>query len=131
MNHVLAQRLAELILAGDDFTADDLTANGAIALDAHRPNGGQNAIGSFFREASADGLIAWTGRGTKSMAPHRKGGLIRVWAPTPKGVVWARRQAVDNSKLAADSRHDRGAIAAKPRQRDAAVTCDITQGRLL
>ena len=89
----LEQRLAVLILAGEPFTADDVTNSGLVTLDPqHSPNAAQNGIGSMFRRASSQGLIEWTGRVVRSRAKHRKGGAIRVWQGTTKGRVWAGGQ---------------------------------------
>jgi hypothetical protein len=86
----LDARLARLILTGADFTADDLTDSGAVTIDPdHRPNARQNGIGSYFTAAAKRGLIEWTGRSTKSTAPHRKGGLNRIWQGTDAGRLWA------------------------------------------
>lgn len=90
MNRELEQRLAFLIDVGDDFTADDVTAGGAYAVDpGHTPNGAQSAIGAALREAAANGWIEATGVTVRSVAPRRKGGRILVWWPTPKGRAWA------------------------------------------
>lgn len=79
----LDARLAELVAAGVPFTADDLTDSGHWAVDPyHAPNGAQSAVGACFRRAHARGLIEPTGTVVKSKAPHRKGGMIRVWQPT-------------------------------------------------
>jgi hypothetical protein len=87
----LERRLARLILAGRPFTADDVTDDGALALDAaHRPNARQNGIGTLFNQAARRGLIWFTGQVVRSRAPHRKGGAIRVWDGTEAGVLWAR-----------------------------------------
>lgn len=87
----LERRLARLILDGEEFTADDLTDAGRLALDAdHAPNAGQNGIGSFVQTASRRGLISFTGRVVRSLAEHRKGGSIRVWTGTESGRLWAR-----------------------------------------
>jgi hypothetical protein len=85
------ERLAELILTGDTFTADDVTYNGRFALDrSHSPNGKQSGIGSMFQQASREHLIEFTGQVTKSKAKHRKGGAIRIWRGTEKGARWAQ-----------------------------------------
>lgn len=87
----LDRRLAWLILDRRTFTADDLTEDGAVALDAsHSPNGAQSGIGSFVQRASRRRLIEWTGAVVRSNAPHRKGGAIRVWSGTTAGRLWAR-----------------------------------------
>lgn len=87
----LERRLARLLLAGRTFTADDVTADGVLALDPdHAANGKQNAIGSMFNQASRRGLIDFTGDVVRSVAPHRKGGGIRVWRGTEAGALWAR-----------------------------------------
>ena len=91
MTTVLERRMAHLILSGVRFTADDLTADGAVTLDqAHTPNAGQNGIGSLFNQMARRGLIEWTGTVVRSKAPHRKGGAIRVWIGTEAGHLWAR-----------------------------------------
>lgn len=85
MNRELEERLLFLRDTGDDFTADDLTVAGAYAVDAdHSPNGAQSAIGAAIREAHRKGWIYPTGATVRSRAPHRKGGLIRVWRATPR-----------------------------------------------
>jgi hypothetical protein len=90
IGHPFRRRLAELILAGAPFTADDLTASGSMAIDIdHGPNGAQSGIGSLFQQASRSGLIEWTGGAERSRAPHRKGGMVRVWIATPRGRIWA------------------------------------------
>ena len=87
----LDRRLAELILAGECFTADDVTQAGALAVDdSHQPNSRQSAIGTVFRDAQRRALITTDGRVVPSQAPHRKGGAIRVWCPTEAGELWAR-----------------------------------------
>lgn len=89
----LEQRLAALILSGCEFTADDLTNDGRITLDAgHAPNAKQNGIGAFINAMARRGLISFTGRVVKSRAKHRKGGAIRVWFGTEAGRLWARNQ---------------------------------------
>jgi hypothetical protein len=85
------RRLARLILVGRTFTADDITANGSIALDPdHESNGKQSSIGAMFNQWQRRGLIVPTGEVVRSAAPHRKGGAIRVWHGTEAGVLWAR-----------------------------------------
>lgn len=85
------RRLAWLIIDRPHFTADDLTDDGDVALDAeHAPNGAQNGIGAYVRSASQRRLIEWTGAVVRSKAPHRKGGAIRVWTGTTTGRRWAR-----------------------------------------
>jgi hypothetical protein len=87
----LDSRLAELIVSGRSFTADDVTANGVFTLDPmHSPNGTQSGIGAMFQRASRERLIEWTGEVVKSRAKHRKGGAIRVWRGTEKGARWAQ-----------------------------------------
>lgn len=82
--------LAAVVARGVEFTADDVTAEGAITLDTnHTPNAAQNGIGAMFNQAARRGLIEFTGRVVRSTAPHRKGGSIRVWRPTPDGADWA------------------------------------------
>lgn len=95
--NVLDRQLRAIALAGPiEFTIDDLTAAGKIALDAsHAPNARQNGIGSYVNRAARDGLIEFTGRIERSKAPRRKGGAIRVWRITPAGIEWARRLADD------------------------------------
>jgi hypothetical protein len=84
-------RLAELIAAGDEITADTVTDNGRRTVDPlHGANGPQSAIGSRFRLWASEGLIVRTGRVVKSKAPKRKGGMIQIWEPTTRGVTWAR-----------------------------------------
>lgn len=91
MTGQLERRLAWLIQIERTFTADDLTADGIIAIDpSHRANGAQSGIGALFRWAAAERLIEWTGAVVKSKAPKRKGGAIRIWTGTAKGRQWAR-----------------------------------------
>lgn len=86
----LERRLATLILSGIRFSADDVTADGALALDPnHDPNALQNAIGAMFRDASRRRLIETVGI-VHARAPHRKGGTNRVWIGTETGQLWAR-----------------------------------------
>jgi len=86
----MARRLAELIMAGHDFTADDVTGDGQLTVAGdHGPNAAQNAIGSLFNTAARKRRIEWTGGVIRSHAPHRKGGAIRVWRGTPAGRRWA------------------------------------------
>lgn len=95
MNPDLLDRLAVLITKDTDFTADDVTLNGSItAAGDHDPNAKQNSIGSLFRTASANRWITATGDTKQSTAPHRKGGLIRVWHGTAHGRVWAAERPV-------------------------------------
>jgi len=90
-NKTLERRLAYLILTMRTFTADDLTDDGAFALDPdHDPNAAQNGIGAFINSASRRRLIEFTGAVVKSKAPHRKGGVIRIWTGTTAGRLWAR-----------------------------------------
>lgn len=87
----MERRFAVLLAAGLRFSADDVTADGAVALDgAHTPNGRQSGIGSMFRMLHRRGLIEQTGEIVRSRAPHRKGGMIQVWMPTGAGQQWAR-----------------------------------------
>jgi hypothetical protein len=87
----LERRIAHLILSGVRFTADDVTADGALALDGgHTPNGAQSGIGSMFTQLARRGLIETTNEVVRSRAPHRKGGAIRVWLGTEAGHLWAR-----------------------------------------
>jgi hypothetical protein len=91
MRHPYDRRLAWLIIDRPHFTADDLTDEGAVTLDAgHGANGANNGIGSYVQGAARRGLIAWTGAVVRSKAPHRKGGAIRVWHGTTAGRLWAR-----------------------------------------
>jgi hypothetical protein len=46
---------------------------------AHAANGRNNRIGQAFRQARANGVIKPVGV-AQSRQPHRKGGLVRVWA---------------------------------------------------
>jgi ABC-type cobalamin/Fe3+-siderophores transport system ATPase subunit len=85
--------LARVIIAGEPFTADDVTDCGNRAVDpAHRSNGAQSAIGKVFQQAQSNGWIESTNRVVRSSAPHRKGGGIRVWRPTQAGIDWAMEQ---------------------------------------
>jgi photosystem II stability/assembly factor-like uncharacterized protein len=94
------RQLAYLILSDTDFTADDLTNNGAIALDSgHTANALQNGIGSIFSRSARQGLISFTGNVRRSNAPHRKGGAIRVWRGTDAGKRWARQVLDDTESL--------------------------------
>lgn len=87
---MLEDRLAELILDGNVFTADDVTDEGRVAVDGgHRPNGRQSSIGAHFQLWRRRGWIEPTGHVIRSKAEHRKGGMIRVWAATPEGRHWA------------------------------------------
>lgn len=91
ISSALERRMAHLILSGVRFTADDVTADGALALDGeHLPNARQNAIGSMFNQLARRGIIEFTGTVVRSKAPHRKGGAIRVWLGTETGHLWAR-----------------------------------------
>jgi hypothetical protein len=86
----IEQALARCILTGSSFTADDVTADGAVTIDGtHEPNARQNGIGSMFNRAAKRGLIEWTGEVVRSRAPHRRGGTIRVWTGTEAGRLWA------------------------------------------
>ena len=88
----MERRLAELIVAGQTFTADDVTGSGQLTVAGeHGPNAAQNAIGSLFNTAARRRRIEWTGGVVRSAAPHRKGGAIRVWRGTTTGKRWAER----------------------------------------
>ena len=90
MSERFEMRLAALIASGEPFSADDLTMSGQVTADEfHTPNGKRSSIGSLFSAKRKAGLIEPTGAVVNSTAPHRKGGLIRVWRGTPKGVRWA------------------------------------------
>ena len=90
-NKALERRLAWLLISQATFTADDLTDDGNFALDPdHGGNGAQSGIGAFINSASRRRLIEFTGAVVKSKAPYRKGGVIRVWAPTTAGRLWAK-----------------------------------------
>lgn len=96
----LERRLAELIAAGDPFSADDVTGDGAVTLDAgHGPNGAQNGIGAMINSAARRRLIVFTGDVTRSRAPHRKGGLQRLWRGTDAGRLWARNVIDDDDEV--------------------------------
>lgn len=87
----LIDAFAAVMVSGVEFSADDVTAAGTLALDpSHAPNAGQNGIGSIFNDLARRQLIEFTGRIVRSTAPRRKGGAIRVWRPTPEGVRWAQ-----------------------------------------
>jgi hypothetical protein len=87
------QRAAELIVDCPEWTADDLTDDGAVTPDPdHAPNSANNGVGSYINGLSRRGLIAFTGQVVRSRAPHRKGGVIRVWTGTSAGRQWARTQ---------------------------------------
>lgn len=72
-----------LAAEGTDFSADDLRDRVGEPDRDHTANGANNAIGSLFRQAAAEGLIVGTGRVVKSRSPHRKGGKIELWRGTP------------------------------------------------
>ena len=77
--HVLAHRaMTALAASGKPFTADDFRE----AMGEIKP-GHHNAIGSFFRVASQDGLIAPTGRFVQSRTSSRHAAAIREWVGTP------------------------------------------------
>lgn len=85
--------LAAAIVAGEEFTSDDVTDCGNRTIDGgHTPNGAQSTIGSVFQQAARNGWIESTDRLVRSSAPHRKGGAIRVWRPTQAGIDWAMDQ---------------------------------------
>jgi len=89
--HSFDRRLAWLIITGEHFTADHLTDDGDLTLDAdHTPNGPQSGIGAYINRMARRRLIEWTGHVVKSKAPHRKGGMVRVWKGTYAGRLWAR-----------------------------------------
>lgn len=88
----IERRFAELVDTREPFSSDDVTANGSVALDgSHAPNAGQSGIGSMFQAAAKAKRIEFTGEVVRSKAPHRKGGVIRVWVGTEVGQLWARR----------------------------------------
>ena len=98
--------LAEVIITGEDFTADDVTDRGTRTIDpTHGSNGAQSTIGSVFQQAQRNGWIESTGRVVRSSAPHRKGGGIRVWRPTPAGIDWAMDQFAAEHIRASLRRH--------------------------
>ena len=77
--HVLAHRaMTALAASGKPFTADDFREAMGDVKPAHH-----NAIGSFFRVASQDGLIAPTGRFVQSRTSSRHAATIREWVGTP------------------------------------------------
>jgi hypothetical protein len=71
--------LRTLAESGENFTADDLLERVGHPDDAHGANGRNNAVGSLFRSARAEGLIESTGTIVKSRQPERKGGMVQVW----------------------------------------------------
>jgi hypothetical protein len=98
--------LAAVVVGGEDFTADDVTGNGTRTIDpTHRPNSAQSTIGSVFQQAQRNGWIESTNRVVRSSAPHRKGGGIRVWRPTPAGIDWAIEQLAGEQILSSRRRH--------------------------
>jgi len=83
-------RMIAAMCRGLPFTADDVTDAGReTVLGDHAPNAAQNGIGARFRQHSVEGRIVPTGRVVASVAPHRKGGMIREWVPTLRGQRWA------------------------------------------
>lgn len=70
--------IATLAARGDPFTSDDLLALVGPPDPSHAPNATNNAVGAVFRRARGSGLIRVVGH-ARSRAPHRKGGLVRVW----------------------------------------------------
>ena len=72
------EAMEELIEAGEPFTADDLCDMAGQPDRDHRPNSRNSGIGSLFSEYSKAKRIVPVGV-EKSRAPHRKGGMIRVW----------------------------------------------------
>lgn len=92
MSFLLERRLAHFITEGKPFTADDVTDNGNLTVDAsHAPNSRQSTIGALFQHHARVKHITFTGRVVKSTAAHRKGGAIRVWEGTESGRAWAER----------------------------------------
>lgn len=84
-----SNRMLELIAAGGEFTASDVTDRGRDVIDpSHRPNGANNGIGAMFAAEHRAGHIEPVGV-RKSTSPHRKGGLVRTWRATDRGRVWA------------------------------------------
>ena len=77
--HVHAHRtMTALAASGKPFTADDFRESMGEVKPAHH-----NAIGSFFRVASQDGLITPTGRFVQSRTSSRHAAAIREWVGTP------------------------------------------------
>jgi len=90
MNEI-EERIAFVVLAGQPFSVDDVTEDGAWAPDpTHAANSTQNSIGQHIGDVARRGLIEFTGEVQRSCAPHRKGGMIRIWRPTSAGDEWAR-----------------------------------------
>lgn len=86
----LERRLAVLIMEGNEFSANELTMCGTLTIDTgHAPNAAQNGIGPILNEAARKARITFTGRITQSCSPTRKTGMIRIWAPTEGGRLWA------------------------------------------
>jgi hypothetical protein len=71
----------DLTATREPFTADDLTARVGVPDPAHKANGRNSAVGALFREYRQRKLIEPIGT-VNSLAPHRHGGLIRVWQAT-------------------------------------------------
>jgi len=91
MNDSVCKRIAQIGLAEDEFSANEITSDGEWALDPdHGANGRQSAISATFQGLSSQGKIVWTGAVVKSKAPRRRGGIIRVWRLTAKGRAWAK-----------------------------------------
>jgi hypothetical protein len=79
-------------LSHDAISADDVTECGKYVIDVQRmPNGKQSTIGSLFRKHANAGHLVWYGNVVKSKTPSRNGGIIRVWAVTSAGRMWAEQ----------------------------------------
>jgi hypothetical protein len=93
MNAELEARLWACIRTGEPFTAADVTDCGRLTVNGdHAPNGGQSGIGARFNVLAQQGVIRWTKEAVRSTAPHRKGGLNRVWVATVKGLRIANKK---------------------------------------
>ena len=84
----IEKRFHELLAAGDPFSADDLTQSGTLQ-EHHEQNSSNGRIGNLFMIHKGYGHIEAIDA-VNSTSPHRHGGLIRVWKPTPDGVKYAK-----------------------------------------
>jgi hypothetical protein len=81
------ETMRTLIAAGEPFSADDLVARVGSPDSGHAANGRNSSIGAIFGQYSAGGQIVAVGV-CQSQAPHRKGGLIRIWQRAPKDTLF-------------------------------------------
>lgn len=72
------QAMRHLMSSDEPFTADDLLAIVGHPDNDHAANSRNSAVGSLFAQYSANGQITAVDV-RRSVASHRKGGLIRVW----------------------------------------------------